>query len=65
MSHQLSSVKDKRDSEGVCYIGNSKVPKNQSQPVTKRDMPDVDTSHVPVREKKSTDEFQDNSDLPF
>ena len=54
MSHQLSSQKDMRESEGLIYIGNSKALQS-SKPVSKSDV-DVNLDSVPVREKQNINE---------
>lgn len=62
MSHQLSSTKEKRESEGKIYIGNSKKLES-SQPVKSNDVDD-DFSNVTVREKSNVQEDVAD-DLPF
>lgn len=63
MSHQLSSQKEKRESEGLIYIGNSKALQT-SKPVTSNDIND-DFSNVPVREKSNDNVSNEPDDLPF
>lgn len=62
MSHQLNSIKEKREAEGKIYVGNSK-PIETTKPVTKDDIND-DISNVPVREKIDAEPDAKN-DLPF
>lgn len=62
MSHQLSSQKEKRESEGLIYIGNSKSLQT-SKPVSSNDVDD-NLGDIPVREK-SNQGVDDGGDLPF
>lgn len=66
---QLSSTKDKRESEGKVYIGNAKPV--EPNPVTNSDLPNNDwDSNIPVQEKKEkkiepSDITEPIDDLPF
>lgn len=62
MSHQLSSQKEKRESEGLIYIGNSKSLQT-SKPVSSSDVDD-NLGDIPVREKNNQG-VDDGGDLPF
>lgn len=62
ISLQLSSTKDKRESEEKVYIGNAKKLET-NKPVSANDLPDDNWSdNIPVREKQSQ---QPDDDLPF
>ena len=64
ISLQLSSTKEKRDSEGKIYIGNAKRLET-TKPISERDKPsDNWDANVPVREKEST-QTTPADDLPF
>jgi hypothetical protein len=71
ISVQLSSDKEKRDTEVKVYIGNAKILETR-KPVSKKDLPgeDWDTKVLEKNNKnKSQSELSDNSptvdDLPF
>lgn len=64
MSHQLSSLKEMREVEGLIYIGNSKALQS-SKPVTARDIQDVDLSNVQERQSTKSDISDPKDDLPF
>ncbi len=65
MSHQLNSTKDKRDSEGKVYIGNSK---RLDLTVKADDVKADDFDNIPVREASHTESIETIEpvdDLPF
>lgn len=62
ISLQLSSTKEKRESEGKIYIGNAKKLET-TKPIAERDKPQGNwDANVPVRE---TNTSQAADDLPF
>ena len=64
VSLQLSSTKDKRDSEEKVYIGNAKKLET-SKPVSQSDMPKDDwDSNVPLRQNTNNNNSAED-DLPF
>lgn len=63
MSHQLSSTKERRESEGKIYIGNSKKLET-NQPVSAKDIKDDQFDNIPVRQVKE-EVNNEVDDLPF
>lgn len=66
ISLQLSSTKDKRESEEKVYIGNAKKLET-SKPVSQSDMPKDDwDSNVSVRQNSNnSNNAEEDTDLPF
>lgn len=64
VSHQLSSAKEKRESEGKVYIGNSK-PLQTSKPVSANDVKDDFLDKIPARPQTTEKSFPATDDLPF
>lgn len=65
ISLQLSSTKEKRDSEGKVYIGNAKRLET-TKPISEKDKPTGNwDANVPVREKETSTSSSQADDLPF